>query len=88
MVGGYGVLTFVIVTVMAPTAVRIVEIVVRKLQHQHAFFGIADLVVFLVLNFSELAIAGYLAARSYRRPRSSTPSVDLMPAGALNTPAP
>jgi hypothetical protein len=88
MVGGYGVLTFVIVTVMAPTAVRIVEIVVRKLQHQHSFFGIADLVVFLILNFSELAIAGYLAVRSYRRPRSSTPSVDLMPAGALNTPAP
>jgi hypothetical protein len=70
MVGGYGVLTLVIATVMAPTALRIVRLVVHKLQHQHSFFGVADLVVFLVLNFSELVLAGFLAARSYRRKRS------------------
>jgi hypothetical protein len=74
MVGGYGVLTFVIATVMAPTAVRIVRLVVHQLQHQHSFFGVTDLVVFLVLNFSELFVAGFLATRSYRRKRSVAPA--------------
>jgi hypothetical protein len=90
MVGGYGLLTFVIATVMAPTAVRIVEMVVQKLQHQHSFFGVADLVVFLVLNFSEVGLAGFLAVRSYRRTRAGGAQIspaEQAPSAALNAPA-
>ena len=90
MVAGYGLLTFLIATVMAPTAVRIVEIVVDELRHQRTLLSAADLVVFLILNFSELVLAAYLAARSYRRRRAgapgaaSTSSLEQAPFGAVN----
>jgi hypothetical protein len=93
MVAGYALMTFVIATVLAPTAIRIVEIVVHKLRYQRTFIGAADLVVFLILNFSDLAIVGFLAVRSYRRQRAQdarlapTPAVEPFPAGTLNTPA-
>lgn len=68
MVAGYGLLCFLVATVMVPTAVRIVEIVVHDLHDQHSVIGVADLVFFLVLNFSEVALAGAMALRSaYRR---------------------
>jgi hypothetical protein len=93
MVAGYGLLTFMVATVMVPTAVRIVEIVVHKLRDQRTVLGAADLVVFLVLNFSEVAIAAFLAARSYSRnrrlrdQRTSAPPLEDLRSGALNTPA-
>jgi hypothetical protein len=93
MVAGYGLLTFMIATVMVPTAVRIVEIVVHKLEHQRTFLGAADLVVFLILNFSEVAIAAFLALRSFRRSRqprvepAPPRSLEDVPSGVLNTPA-
>ena len=58
MVTGYSLLIFMVATVMAPTAYRIIEIVVHKLRDQRTFLGGADLIVFLILNFSDLAIAG------------------------------
>jgi hypothetical protein len=93
MVTGYGLLTFMVATVMAPTAIRIVEMVVHKLSDQRTFLGGADLIVFLILNFSEVAIAAFMALRSYRRSRqqrrqpAANPSIAGVPSGALNTPA-
>jgi hypothetical protein len=79
-----------VATVMVPTALRIVDIVLHKLQHQRTFLGGADLVVFLILNFSDLAVAAFLAVRGYRRSRQpqtrlSAPSAtDTVSPGALN----
>ncbi len=93
MVAGYGLLCYVIATVMAPTAVRIVEMVIRKLRDQHSVLGVADLLVFLVLNFGELALAGYLAVRGYSRSRQQADpapaalSLEAIPTTALNSPA-
>lgn len=94
MVAGYSLLIFMVATVLAPTAYRIVEIVLHKLRQQRTFLGAADLVLFLILNFSDLAIAAYLAVRSYRRNRArgdelvpSAAAVEQFPPAALNTPA-
>jgi hypothetical protein len=93
LVAGYGLLTFMVATVMVPTAVRIVQMVVHKLRDQHTVVGAADLVVFLILNFSDLAIVAFIAARSYRRnrlqriqPAPALPIEDIS-SGALNAPA-
>ncbi len=93
MVAGYAVLTIVIVTVLAPTAIRIVELALHKLRDQRTFLGAADLIVFLILNFSDVAIAAFLAVRSYRRQRAQkarpwpAPAIEPFPSGSLNTPA-
>lgn len=72
MVAGYVFLTTLLVTVMAPAAVRITDIVLTKLRTQHSVLTGLDLVVFLILNFSEFVFAAYLAGRAYlRRERSS-----------------
>jgi hypothetical protein len=92
MVAGYAFLTFIIATVLAPTAIRIVEIVLHKLRDQRTPLGAADLIVFLILNFSDLAIAAFLAIRSYRRQRAQNarvappPAAEAFPSGTLNTP--
>jgi hypothetical protein len=67
MVAGYGFLTVLLIFVMAPAAIRITKIMVHKLETQHSVFGAADIVVFLILNFSDFIVAGFLAVRGYRR---------------------
>jgi hypothetical protein len=89
-VAGYGLLVFLVVTVMAPTAVRIVEIVVHELRQQNSVLGVADLVFFLFLNFSEFLLAGFLALRAaYRkrlRPASQRGAEPDVRAAATSTP--
>jgi hypothetical protein len=93
MVAGYGLLIFMVATVIVPTAIRIVEIAVHKLTEQRTFLGGADLVVSLILNFSEVAIAAFLALRTYLRNRQQrdqlAPAAPLedFASGAVNTPA-
>jgi hypothetical protein len=65
MVTGYVFLTTLLVTVMVPAAVHITDIVLAKLRTQHSVLTGLDLVVFLVLNFSEFVFAGYLAVRAF-----------------------
>ncbi len=73
MVAGYGFLTFLVVTVMAPAAIRITKIALHQLSGARSVLGVADVIVFLILNFSEFMIVGFLALRSYRR-RSASPA--------------
>jgi hypothetical protein len=67
MVAGYGVLSVLLVTSVVPAAIRIMQMVVQKLGASHSFPNILDVCVFLVLNFGELALAGFLAVRGRRR---------------------
>ncbi|WP_152627520.1 hypothetical protein [Streptacidiphilus melanogenes] len=70
MVGGYTLLTVLAFTVMLPAAIRITELAVHKLVRDTSFLNVTDVCVFLVLNFGELALAGYLAVRGWRRRRT------------------
>jgi hypothetical protein len=72
MVGGYTLLTVLALTVMLPAAIRITELAVHKLVRDTSFLNVTDVCVFLVLNFGELALAGFLAVRGWRRRRSET----------------
>ncbi|WP_143094185.1 hypothetical protein [Streptacidiphilus jiangxiensis] len=67
MVGGYTLLTVLAFTVMLPAAIRITELALHKLVRDTSVLNVTDVCVFLVLNFGELALAGYLAARGRRR---------------------
>jgi hypothetical protein len=73
MVAGYGFLTVLIFTAMIPAAIRITEIAVHRLTKDLSVLSGIDFVVFLVLNFSEFLVAGYLAVRTYRRRRAKDP---------------
>jgi hypothetical protein len=79
MVAGYGFLTFLLVTVMAPAAVRITKIAIHQLSGARSVLGVADVVVFLILNFSEFMIVGFLAVRGYRRRTTSSGRQSLAP---------
>jgi hypothetical protein len=74
MVAGYGVLTVLAVTVMAPAAVRITTIALRKLGSDHSVFNVVDVVVFLLLNFGEFILVGFLAVRGRRRRSDESPT--------------
>jgi len=80
MVAGYVFLTVLLLTVMLPAAIRITKLALHQLSGAHSILGILDVVVFLILNFSEFMVVGFLALRSYRR-RSR-------PAAASATPEP
>ncbi|WP_370123425.1 hypothetical protein [Streptacidiphilus sp. MAP12-33] len=67
MVGGYTLLTVLAFTVMLPAAIRITELALHKLVRDTSVLNVTDVCVFLVLNFGELALAGYLAFRGRRR---------------------
>jgi hypothetical protein len=76
MVAGYGFLTVLLFTAVVPAAVRITGIAVRKVVDKPSLVNIGDVSVFLLLNFSEFLLAGYLALRSWRRnTRTSATSV-------------
>jgi hypothetical protein len=81
MVGGYTLLTVLAFTVMLPAAIRITELAVHKLVRDTSVLNVADVCVFLVLNFGELALAGFLAVRGWRRRR-------VEPASSAGTAAP
>ncbi|MDP9074811.1 MAG: hypothetical protein M3N98_11680, partial [Actinomycetota bacterium] len=61
---------------MAPAAIRITEVMIKQLGTERSILGVADVIAFLFLNFSEFILAGFLAVRSYRRRRAgaATPS--------------
>jgi hypothetical protein len=79
MAAGYGFLTLLAVTVMAPAAIRITGIALRKLGTDHSFVNVIDVLAFLLLNFSEFILVGFLAVRSRRR-RAESPAD---PSGSL-----
>jgi hypothetical protein len=74
MVAGYGVLTVLAATVMVPAAVRITTIALRKLGSDHSLFNVVDVVVFLLLNFGEFILVGFLAVRGRRRGAADSPT--------------
>ena len=59
--------------VNVPAAIRITRIALHQLQGSRTVLGVVDVVVFLILNFSEFMIVGFLAVRSYRRRGALTP---------------
>jgi hypothetical protein len=70
MVAGYAFLTALIFTAMIPAAIRITEIAVHRLTRDLSVLSGIDFVVFILLNFGEFLVAGYLAVRVYRRRQS------------------
>jgi hypothetical protein len=77
MVAGYAFLTLLIFIAMIPAAIRITEIAVHRLTKNLSVLSGIDFVVFLLLNFSEFLVAGYLALRSYRRSRATATAARL-----------
>jgi hypothetical protein len=67
MLAGYVFLTTTLLTAVIPTGVKVTRMAVHKLDTNLSPANVADVLVFLVLNFGELFLAGYLAARSWRR---------------------
>jgi hypothetical protein len=84
MTACYGFLTVLATTVMAPAAIRITRIALGKLGTDHSFLNVIDVVVFLLLNFSEFMLAGFLALRGRRRGVASSPVTEsaTVPVGA------
>jgi hypothetical protein len=70
MVAGYAFLTALIFIAMIPAAIRITEIAVHRLTRDLSVLSGIDFAVFIVLNFGEFLVAGYLALRAYRRRQS------------------
>ena len=70
MLGGYAFLTVLIFTAMIPAAVRITEIAAHRLTRDLSVLSSLDFAAFLILNFGEFLVAGYLALRAYRRSRA------------------
>jgi hypothetical protein len=79
MIAGYGVLTFILVTAAVPTGVKATELAVHRLGHHPSPLDAVDVCTFLVLNFFEPVLAGYLAVRTWRGrvrvPRATAPTV-------------
>ncbi|NUP47734.1 MAG: hypothetical protein HOW97_10535 [Catenulispora sp.] len=77
MMAGYVVLTVIVLTTAIPSGIKVTEMAVHKLGSHLSPLNAADVFTFLVLNFFEPVIAGYLAYRSWRKRRGSrgrTPS--------------
>lgn len=77
MMAGYAVLTVIVLTTAIPSGIKVTEMAVHKLGSHLSPLNAADVFTFLVLNFFEPVIAGYLAYRAWRNRRSSrnrTPS--------------
>jgi hypothetical protein len=70
MVAGYCFLSVILATAVIPTGIRVTRMAVHKLGGDLSFANVADVIVFLVLNFGELVLAGYLALRAWRRSRA------------------
>jgi hypothetical protein len=77
MLAGYGFLTVTLATAVVPTGVRVTRMAVHKLGTDLSFVNVADVIVFLVLNFGELVLAGFLAVRGWRRSRTRSSSAAL-----------
>ncbi|WP_333768272.1 hypothetical protein [Streptomyces sp. IBSBF 2435] len=67
MVAGYAFLTTTLLTAVIPTGIKVTRMAVHKLHANLSPANVTDVVVFLILNFGELFLAGFLAARSWRR---------------------
>lgn len=67
MVAGYGFLGGTLIFAGLPAAISVTELALSKLGTHHSLLNICDVLLFLVLNFGEIALAGFLAARAYRR---------------------
>ncbi|NUR62099.1 MAG: hypothetical protein HOV87_26070 [Catenulispora sp.] len=77
MMAGYVVLTVIVLTTAIPSGIKVTEMALHKLGSHLSPLNAADVFTFLVLNFFEPVIAGYLAYRAWRsrrRSRSLTPS--------------
>jgi hypothetical protein len=72
MAAGYVFLTTTLLTAVIPTGIKVTRMAVHKLDANLSPANIADVIVFLILNFGELFLAGYLAARSWRRRNRAT----------------
>jgi hypothetical protein len=86
IVAGYAFLTIMAVTVMAPAAIRITGIALKKFGADHSLLNVLDVVVFLLLNFSEFILAGFLAVR-FRRRRADSPAARSAVPPVLDSPA-
>jgi hypothetical protein len=71
MAAGYGVLLALLVTAIIPAGVRVTEMAVRKVGTNHTPLNVLDVVVFLILNFGEITLAGILALRARARARAA-----------------
>jgi hypothetical protein len=67
MVTGYTLMTVLLVIVVIPATIRITELAWHKLVNNLTPLNITDVCVFLVLNFGELVLAGFLAVRGWQR---------------------
>jgi hypothetical protein len=74
MAAGYGFLGATLILAGVPAAVSITELALSKLGTHHSLLNIGDVLLFLVLNFGEIALAGFLAARAYSRRRAGLPT--------------
>jgi hypothetical protein len=67
MVVGYVVALGLLAWQIAPALIQIVKIAITKITVAHSLLNVGDVVLFIILNFGELIIAGALAVYGYRR---------------------
>jgi hypothetical protein len=71
MLAGYGFLSVTLLTAVVPTGIKVTTLAFHKLGADLSAANVADVIVFLVLNFGELFLAGFLAVRAWRRTRTA-----------------
>jgi hypothetical protein len=74
MVTGYALLSAMLVTTAFPVGIRLTELAVHELISTTSPLRMADVAIFLVLNFWEPALAAALAIRALRRRRQHRPA--------------
>jgi hypothetical protein len=73
MLAGYGLLLVMVATVMVPTATRITVQAVHEIAVASSALAVADVLLFLALNFWQPVVAAALAIRGFARRRRPRP---------------
>jgi hypothetical protein len=74
MLAGYGLLLVIVATVAVPTAVRLTEQAVHEIVVATSVLAVADVLLFLALNFWQPVVAAALATRGVARRRRPRPA--------------
>jgi hypothetical protein len=87
MAAGYVVLGVILVTTAFPVGVRVTEQAWHEIVTTGSALKISDAGLFLILNFWEPVLAGYLAVRAFRKRRAAKAAAPAPAAAAAPAPA-
>jgi hypothetical protein len=82
MLVGYVVALVLLVWQIAPAVIQIITIIIHKIVVVHSLLNVGDVILFMILNFGELAVAGALAIHAHRK-RARTAAAALADNGVM-----